>query len=228
MPTLERDGDVFVLDLGDGDNRFNQDLITSINAALDEVTAAPTPRALVIGATGKIWCNGLDLDWLAANLDVVPQFVRELHELLARILELPVPTVAAIQGHCFAGGAMLAIACDERVMREDRGYFCLPEIDIRIPFTPGMAALIRDRLLPQVARESMTTGRRYGGSEALEAAIVEFAVPEEKVLPLAIERAARLAEKDPATLGVIKQRLHAPAIAMLRDEDANRISALGD
>ena len=63
-----------------------------------------------------------------------------VHELLARLLEIGVPTVAAIQGHAFAAGAMLALAHDERVMRADRGWSCLPEVDINIPFTPGMSA----------------------------------------------------------------------------------------
>ena len=62
MPTLDRDGDVFVLDLGDGENRFNPDSLRELGALLDEVVAAPGPRALVTTATGTIWSNGLDLD----------------------------------------------------------------------------------------------------------------------------------------------------------------------
>ena len=113
---------------------------------------------------------------------------------------------------------MLALSHDLRVMRADRGWFCLPEVDIRIPFTPGMVALIVSRLQPQVAQVAMTTGRRYGGEEAVAAAIVDVAVPAESVLSAAVELAAPLAGKASDTLGTIKQRLHAPALAALRAE----------
>lgn len=228
MPALDRDGNVFVLNLGDGENLFNPDWVGAVNAALDEVEAAPSPRALVITASGKIWSNGLDLEWFGANVEKVPAFIPELHGLYARALEFPAPTIAAIQGHCFAAGAMLAVAFDERIMREDRGYFCFPEVDIRLPFTPGMDALIKARLKPQVAYESMLTGRRYGGGEAVAAEIVQAAVPEDQVLSAAVERADALADKDGATLRIIKQRLYAPALATLRDVEANELSGLGD
>jgi Delta3-Delta2-enoyl-CoA isomerase len=214
--SLSRDGDVFVLDLGDGENRFNGDSLTAIEGHLTEVEAAPAPRALVTSATGKFWSIGLDLDWLGAQGDGVGPFVTRLNALLARVLELNVPCVAALQGHTFAGGAMLALAHDERVMRADRGYFCLPEIDIKIPFTPGMTALIASRLPVRTAHESMTTGKRYGGEEAVRAGIVEEAVTEEEVLSRAIARAAALADKDPATYQTIKQRIYVDTLVALR------------
>jgi enoyl-CoA hydratase/carnithine racemase len=185
------------------------------------VQAAPAPRALVTKATGKFWSNGLDLEWMAANSELLEDFLPRLHELLARVLALDVPAVAALQGHTFAAGAMLALAHDQRVMRADRGFFCLPEIDIRIPFTPGMNALIAARLSAHTAHEAMTTGRRYGGLDALAAGIVDQAVDAEDVLPAAIELAAGLAGKDPATLAVIKQRLYADTLAALRDRSRN-------
>jgi len=222
MPTLTRDDDVFILDLGDGENRFNPDWVSAVDAALDEVEAAPAPRALVFSATGKVWSNGLDLDWMGEHQEQINDLLLAVHGLYARTLGLGVPTVAAIQGHCFAAGAMLALSLDARVMRADRGFLCLPEVDIRIPFTPGMNDLIKARLTPQTAHEAMVTGRRYGGTEALAAGIVQAAVDERLVLPTAVDLARSQAGKEPATLGAIKQRAYAPTIASLRDVEANR------
>ncbi|HTA32823.1 MAG TPA: enoyl-CoA hydratase/isomerase family protein [Solirubrobacteraceae bacterium] len=106
--------------------------------------------------------NGLDLDWMgAAPPGGAAEVLHGLHALLARLLVFPTATVAAINGHAFAAGAMLALACDARVMREDRGYFCVPEVDLGLPFTPGMTALLKARLSPVTAHEAMVTGRRY-------------------------------------------------------------------
>jgi enoyl-CoA hydratase/carnithine racemase len=226
-PSLTREGEVFVLDLGNGENRFNDDSLGAIERCLDEVQAAETPRALVTTASGKIWSNGLDLEWMAANQERIGEFVPRLHELLARVLELDVPCVAALQGHTFAAGAMLALAHDQRVMRADRGFFCLPEVDIRIPFTHGMNALIAARLSKRSAHEAMTTGRRYGGVDAQAAGIVDHAVEEQRVLAQAVELAAGLAGKDPATLGAIKRRLYEAPLAALRDREANALVGAG-
>jgi enoyl-CoA hydratase/carnithine racemase len=218
MPTLDRDGDVYLLNLGDDENRFNPDWVGAVSALLDEVAAAPEPRALVTTATGKIWSNGLDLEWMGANTGDVGTFVPRVHALFGQMLALPVPTVAAIQGHCFAAGAMLAVAHDVRVMRADRGFFCLPEVDIHIPFTPPMAALIQARLSKAAAHEAMTTGRRYGGVEAEEAGIVDAAVVEDEVVSTAIVRAAALAGKHGPTLGAIKEGMYSETLTLLRDQ----------
>jgi Delta3-Delta2-enoyl-CoA isomerase len=221
VPTLDRQNDVFVLDLGDGENRFHPDWISAVNAALDEVEKAQGPRALVTAATGKFFSNGLDLDWLFAHADQHRDYVVSVHELLARMLSLPVVSVAALQGHTFAAGAMLSLAHDFRVMRADRGFWCLPEADIDIPFTAGMSALIQARLSPQVAHEAMTTARRYGGHDALAAAIVDRAADENAVRQVAMELAAAQTAKAGPTLATIKTRMYAPALAALRDKDAS-------
>lgn len=216
MPSLAREDDVFVLDLGDGESRFNAEFFDSLENCLDEVEATPAPRALVTAASGKHWSIGLDLDWLATQGDGVQGFIARMHELLARVLEIGVPTVAALQGHTFAGGAMFALAHDQRVMRSDRGYFCLPEVDINIPFTVGMSALIAARLPQPALHEAMTTGKRYGGAEAAAAGIVDAAVEEAEVRSLAVKRAAAQAGKNPDVLKKIKQRLYADALSALR------------
>ncbi|MGY1829533.1 enoyl-CoA hydratase-related protein [Geodermatophilus sp. SYSU D01180] len=222
MPTLDRSDDVFVLDLGADENRFSPDWLAAVDAALDEVEGASGPRALVTTATGKFFSNGLDLAWLLEHPDQRDAYVGTVQRLFARVLALPVVTVAAVQGHAFAAGAMLALAHDQRVMRADRGFWCLPEIDIDLPFSPGMSALVQARLTPQTAHVAMTTGRRYGGTDALAAAIVDRAVVEEEVRPAAVEIAAAHAGKAGPTLGTIKSRLYAPVLALLRGEVSPR------
>jgi enoyl-CoA hydratase/carnithine racemase len=135
------------------------------------------------------------------------------------MLSLPVITVAALQGHTFAAGAMFALAHDFRVMRADRGFWCLPEAEINIPFTTGMSALIQSRLTPQTAHEAMTTARRYGGHDALGAGIVDRAVDEDEVRGSAVALAAAQAGKAGDTLGTIKARMYASVLAALRHTD---------
>jgi enoyl-CoA hydratase/carnithine racemase len=124
--------------------------------------------------------------------------------------------VAAINGHAFGAGSMLAIAHDFRVMRDDRGYFCFPEVDIRIPFTPGMAALIQSKVPPQTAVTAMTTGHRYGGQEALTAALVDDTAAVDGVVDAAMGRVQPILGKDPATLGAIKTTMYAAVTDALR------------
>jgi enoyl-CoA hydratase/carnithine racemase len=90
-------------------------------------------------------------------------------------------------------------------------------VDIHIPFTPGMSALIQSRLTPQVAHEAMTTGRRYGGVDAAAVGIVDATAADGAVLDAAVERAAALAGKASPTLGTIKARMYGPALTLLRE-----------
>jgi enoyl-CoA hydratase/carnithine racemase len=101
------------------------------------------------------------------------------------------------------------------VMRADRGYFCFPEADIRIPFTPGMAALIQAKLTPQAAVASMTTGRRFGGADAASLGLVDAVAAEGAVTPAAVDILRPLDGKDPGTLGAIKQTIFGPAVRAL-------------
>ncbi|WP_250033615.1 enoyl-CoA hydratase-related protein [Paractinoplanes maris] len=219
MPTLERQDAVFVLDLGDSENRFHPDWLTEVESALDEIAKTDGPHALVTTARGKIWSNGLDLQWLGENPEQFTAYGVRVQALLARVLTLPCVTVAALQGHTFAAGAMLSLAHDLRVMRADRGFWCLPEADINIPFTPGMSALIQSRLTPQTAHEAMVTARRFGGQEAYERQIVDHAAPETDVLSSAITLAAAQAGKAGSTLETIKTRLYAPVLQALQTLD---------
>ncbi|WP_067832057.1 enoyl-CoA hydratase/isomerase family protein [Actinomadura kijaniata] len=217
MPELRDDGPVLVLDLGDDENRFSPDWMDGVHALLDTVVDRPGPAALVTTARGRFFSNGLDLEWLAAHEDRLLTYVERVQGLLARVLTLPVPTVAAVNGHAFGAGGMLAMAHDFRVMRADRGYFCFPEADIDIPFTPGMAALIQSKLTPAAAVASMTTGRRFGGLDAHALGLVDGTAGPDELVAAADARVRPLAGKSRATLGAIKETMFAAAVTALRD-----------
>ena len=218
MLDLRRDGPVFVLTMQSGENRFNRPFLDALNGALDEVERCSGPAALVTtGGAEKFYSNGLDLAWLSGDgATEGGAFVGEVIRFLGRVLAFPVPTVAAINGHAFAGGAMLALAHDFRVMRSDRGFFCLPELDIKLPLAPGMMALIKTRLNGATLRDAVLTGARIGGAEAQQRGIVDDAVPAAAVLSHAVARAATLADKDRATYGALKRGMYGDTLAVMQ------------
>jgi len=213
-PTFSWDDKIAILDLGEDENRFSPEFLDAISAQLDELEAGGA-QGLVTTARGKFYTNGLDLDWLTAHPEQMQSYVARVQAMLARVLTLPMPTAAAVTGHAFGAGAMLAMAHDVRVMRADRGFFCFPEVDIRIPFTDGMAALIQAKLTPRAAVASMTTGRRFGGVEAAELGIVDATAGEGAVTAAAAELLRPLAGKDPGTLGAIKRTMFRAAAEAL-------------
>jgi enoyl-CoA hydratase/carnithine racemase len=223
MIELERHGEVFVLRMRDGENRFSPGLLCAVHGALDTVEQHPGPAALVTTGDGKFYSNGLALDALAGrSAEEIARYLRDVHALFARVLAFPRATVAALNGHVFAGGLMLALAHDARVMRADRGFACLPEADLRLPLQPGMTALIAARLPAQTAHEAITTGRRYGGADALARGIVDEVVAEADVLPRAVAIAAERAGKDPATQAALKRGLYPEALRLLESADGVR------
>jgi enoyl-CoA hydratase/carnithine racemase len=192
---LQRNGDVVIATWRDGENRLNPDTIKALDDLASEIEHEAGACALVLTGEGKFFSNGLDLERIASDRDELLASVLLFQQLLGRLFVLPVYTVAAINGHAFAGGAMLTCAFDYRVMREDRGYWCLNEADIGLPLSAQMAAAVLGRLPQATALEAMLTARRYGAHDALAAGIVEAVVPEDRLLDAAVERAAMVAAK---------------------------------
>lgn len=219
MISLEKQGNVFVLRMQNGENRYNPDTVAELHGALDEVEAAADPIALVTVGDGKFYSNGLDLDWMSkAGANGAFENIGHVHGLLARMLGFACVTVAAINGHAFAAGAMFALAHDFRVMRSDRGYFCLPEVDIGMTFTPSMESLITARLSKFTAHEAMVTGRRYTSAEALAGSIVHQSVGDAEVLPAAVALAEKNAKPSRTTIAGIKGSLFKETLAIMAKE----------
>ena len=221
MPKLSREGAVFVLTWNDGENRFRDDSLAAWNAALDEVERADGPKALVTTGAGKFYSNGLDLEWgMRERKDSFPEYVLEVLTVLGRVLTLPCVSVAACNGHAFGAGALLTVAQDARLMRADRGFFCMPEIDMGVYLHPGMTALLAARLPGQTVHEVIATGRRYGGNDAKAAGIVEEALPEADLLPRALALASGLASKAHPAMKRLKSDLYPHVLAALRERQS--------
>ena len=205
---LTREGAVAVLTWDAGENRINLDSLARLNELLDEVEAVEGPQSLVLTGTGKFFCNGLDLERFADKRD---EFVATLHALeqtIGRLLVFPAYTVAAINGHAFAGGALISCAFDYRVMREDRGYWCMNEAEIGLALDERLWSILTNRLPRATATVAATTARRFSGPDALAFGIVEAVSGENDVLANALVMAERMSTLDRATLGVHKRLAH--------------------
>lgn len=222
MPTLRIIESVAVLELGDGENRMTGDAIDEINSILDDVLASTGPRALLTIGQGKFFCNGLESASAAESVASQTELRRRWTALLQRILTLPAPTVAAVNGHAFGAGALLALAHDHRLMRSDRGYFCLPEVELGRPFSPGVTALIRSKLSPRATTTLMLTARRLGGEEARHLGVVDELAANDVLLERALAYAGELAGPDYAVLGAVKKQLYAEVSESLsRDSEGD-------
>lgn len=146
---LVEDKHVFYLVLNRNDNKFDFKIIKAIEDCLDIVEKSTGPKVLVTIGTGqKIFSSGFDLDFWKKDRMAMVQSIVTIQGLFARFLTLSVPTMCVMNGHTIAGGLLLSLCHDFRIMREDYGFICLSEINIGISLTPSFAAIVRNSLDP--------------------------------------------------------------------------------
>jgi enoyl-CoA hydratase/carnithine racemase len=217
---IARIRNIFILTMLNGENKFNPSFMTDLNSALDYVEKCPDGVALVTtGGQEKFYSTGLDIPYLMSvgqDAKALSDFMVQFQSLIARILVFPVPTVAAINGHCYAGAAFFALAHDYRVMRKDRGFFCLPEIDLKLAVPPGLMDLLKAKVSdPAYLRELIIYGNKVGGVEAHKMGVIDGAASSSQVLVESIAMVQGLASKDKATLKALKIELYSPAYKKL-------------
>ncbi|EKD42126.1 MAG: hypothetical protein ACD_73C00318G0002 [uncultured bacterium] len=206
--SLTKEGNVFVVTMINGStgNTFTKDVLDEHLAVCDEIEQSTENGAVILTSNDpKFWTNGINLEWLMSQGgDYIPQFKDHIDKMLLRWALLRYPTIACINGHAFGGGAILACCFDFRFMRQDRGFFCFPEVDVNIPFTDVMHGIIDCLPNKQALWELALTGKRIGGEEAKKMGVVSDSLMEPQLLPKAMELAQMLAAKDRATYTSIK------------------------
>jgi Delta3-Delta2-enoyl-CoA isomerase len=206
--SVTQEGSVAVLKWNDGENRVNVDSLGRLNTILDELESLDGPLAVVLTGSGKFFCNGLDLERFGSKPDEFATTIREAERTIGRLLVFPAYTVAAINGHAFAMGALISCAFDYRVMREDRGYWCMNEAEIGLSLDEQLWSILVNRLPRSTATVAATTARRFPGPDAKHFGIVEAVAAEDDLLGHALAVAESLSTLDRKTLAAHKWLAH--------------------
>lgn len=196
----------------DGKNAFSAPFVGALLAALDEVAAMDDVRVAILAGLPDLFCSGADPSILAALArgDVAPTELT----LGRRLMDLPVPIVAACEGDAIGGGFALALACDLVVLAEERRYGLN---FLSLGFTPGMGTtrLAEHVLSPAVAHELLYTGefrrgRHFGPG-------VNAIAPSAEVAARALDLALRVAAQPRAAVTLLKRTLTLPRRRALED-----------
>jgi enoyl-CoA hydratase/carnithine racemase len=222
---LEREGAVWIVQMCFEENLINAAMLDALTAALDEIERDPTDAAFVIAGQGKYYSTGFDPSALA-DPELAADIVERAIRLCARLLAFPVPSCAAINGHAFGIGGMIALSQDFRVMRADRGYLCFPELALGYPLHPGMYALLAHRVPIALLSELLLAGARIGGSRAEAERVVDASVAQAEVLTRAVARARALVGAPRGLYAEFKRNLHRVPLAAIEGETQFRFPAI--
>jgi len=214
---VERDGNLVLLHLNRPPvNAIDIPLAEELEAVLARLEGE-NPGALIITGRGSCFSAGLDLK-------VFPKYSREeqdrlihaLNRLLLRLYGFPRPTVAAVNGHAIAGGMIILLACDYRVGAEGNARFGLTEGQVGVAFPLGVKEVVLTELDPSAARRLMLEAGTDGPKAALRDGALDELQPLQRVLPRALEVAARTAELPRSSYVAIKQQLRGEALERIR------------
>ena len=230
--TWRKENRIAVVEMCNGPNRMNQVFSQDLNHCLDQVQEDTDIRAMVLTATDeKNFSQGIDVEWIGKKIqdrdnDTVMAFMYAMNKIFKRLLLFPVPVVAAINGHAFGNGAILSCACDFRFMKKDRGFFCFPEVDVGIPFLPGMIAFVRKAVPEHLFNRMILSGQRMT-AEDLEAynVIIKACDNQETLMTETLAFAAAF-DKKRGIFRELKQRMHKNLIRIMEEQDPVYIDAL--
>ncbi|KAG6137758.1 hypothetical protein E4U23_001588 [Claviceps purpurea] len=198
------------------DNRLTTAFCRALLQALDMIEFGGHPPGVVVTTSGipKFYSNGLDLEHAIAT----EGFWQLFYDMWTRFLTYPMPTLALLNGHTFAGGLMLAHAHDYRLAPSPKGFLCLNEVLFGAPLKAPMAAIFRHRLSPQTYRTLALEGHRYTGQQAVDAGLADGTASSlQDCLAFIAER--QLTEKaSTGVYGTIKAELHRDLLRELRVE----------
>ena len=206
------------------ENKFNINSVTEFLSVLNEIEKDTDAKALIVRSSDeKIWSTGLDLEWLLplvqkGERSVTDVFTAKLNELFKRMLFYPMITVAAITGHAFAGGAVLACCFDFRFMGKGRGYLCFPEVNLGIPLLPSFTAMMKKAIPMDLVEDMQLTGRKLTAEECETRHIIMKACTIDELMSEAISL-AKGQNKERAIVTKLKDVMNRDILRIMEVED---------
>ena len=221
----KKDGTVAIMVMNNGENRQNLEWAEAMMSTYEEIIADDEIKALVLTSSDpKNFSQGVDVQWVAQkqsekDFAVISKWIHKNHEVFTAMLMAPIPTIAAVTGHAFGNGAMLAGACDFRFMRADRGYFCLPEIDLSIQFIPSMMEWMK-RIMPyHLFTRLVLSGERVTAAELEKYNVILKASENyEKTIEDAVAY-ARTFNKSRVNMAEMKRRMYRHILNVMANVD---------
>jgi enoyl-CoA hydratase len=207
----QREG-VLTLRLAHGKaSALDVELLDALLHELDGV--AEDVRAVILTGTGSIFSAGVDLFRLTREgAGYVGHFLPLLSRFLRKLFTFPRPVVAAVNGHAIAGGCVIVLACDVRLMAEDVGRIGVPELLVGVPFPAAALEVVRFAVPREKVQSLIYTGRTLAARDALGAGLVDEVVASDLLLARAQELAEQLARIPPPVFSLTKQALRAEAL----------------
>jgi enoyl-CoA hydratase len=204
-------------------NAIDLDLANEFANALEGVQTTDGIDALILTGVGSCFSAGLDLKALPTYDRAQQQaMVMQVNRLFGGLYGLPLPTIAAVNGHSIAGGVILTLACDYRIGAEGDYKLGLAEARVGVPFPVAAMAIVQSELSHPVARTMVLTARNSSPRDALSMGVLDELQPPELLLPRAIEVAQEMAALPHSVYGRIKRELRGAALARIEDAISNR------
>src|SRR5262245_32941857 len=204
----QRDGQLAVITMSRGKaNAINDPMTEELISAISQAAADDDVRGIVLASgVPRFFSAGLDVAEVfrydrARMTECFGRFI-DLYELMFNITK---PLIAAVGGHAYAGGAVLGLACQERVMADGQFGFALNEINLGVVVAPGMIRMARHAVGEAYAYEMAVCGRTFDPALALKSGLAAEVVPADEVLPRAVERARALAAKPPEAFKAVRR-----------------------
>lgn len=198
-------------------NALNIDLVAALIDTLGRLEHNPAVRAVVLTGQGSAFGAGVDLLTLVeGGAEYVRKFLPLLNQLFERLAIFPKPLVAAINGYAIAGGAIIALAADQRLMARGVGRMGLTEVHVGVVFPAWALEIARFAMPPHHFPKVTCTGRTFDPEAALACGLVDELVEPDKLLDRAREVAMEFAAIPAASFTATKQAVRHPMIETAR------------